>query len=59
MDYNDLSKVSHYEIMEEMTRLDKEIDILMLKYEKLRLEMIRRFPPLENSEEFKPKTKKL
>lgn len=45
------------DIMKEMTRLDNEISLLMLKYEKLRLEVIRRFPNLEINEEFKRKEK--
>lgn len=55
MNYNELSKVSHYELIEEMTKLDKEIDLLILKYEKLRLEIIKRFPPLEDESSFKKK----
>lgn len=53
----DLSKQPLVDIMKEMTKLDNEISLLMLKYEKLRLEVIRRFPNLEINEEFKRKDK--
>ena len=53
----DITKTPLVEIMKEMTRLDNEISLLMLKHEKLRLEVIRRFPNLEINEEFKRKDK--
>jgi hypothetical protein len=52
-----MEKISTTEIIKEMSKLDQEIDLLMLKYEKLRLEIIKRYPGLENSEEFKQKNK--
>lgn len=55
----ELDKVSLVDIIKEMTKLDQEIDLKLLRYEKLRLEVIRRFPFVENSDEFKPKIKKL
>lgn len=58
MDYNDLSKTSLIEIMEEMTKLDKNIELSLLKYERLRLEIIKRFPYLEKEEGFKKKVLK-
>lgn len=77
--YNDLSKVPHYEIITDMTFLDQKIGVTEIKiqklkkelndlcsqqktdlnnYEKLRLEIIKRFPPLENEESFKKKVLK-
>lgn len=53
----DITKIPLVDIMKEMTKIDNEIDLLMLKYEKLRLEVIRRFPNLEINEEFKRKVK--
>lgn len=55
----DLKKEPTVDIIKEMTRLDYEIDLLTLKYEKLRLEMVRRFPQLEEQEVFKQKKKRL
>lgn len=55
----DITKTPTVELIQEMTRLDHEIDIKLLQYEKLRLELVRRFPPLENSEEFKKKEKRI
>ena len=54
---DDITKTSTVDIIKEMTRLDHEIDLLMLKHEKLRLEMIRRFPYLEKDDLFKQKKK--
>lgn len=45
------------EIIKEMNELDQQIDLMILEYEKLRLEIIKRYPGLENSEEFKQKKK--
>lgn len=64
----DITKKPLVEIITEMTRLEqeiglkqikneKELALMELKYERLRLEVVRRFPQLENSEEFKPKQK--
>ena len=62
----DLTKKPLVEIVQEITYLEqeigmkqikdeKELNLMILKYEKLRLEMIRRFPVLENMNDFKKK----
>ena len=62
----DITKKPLYEIMTEMTFLEqeiglkqikheKEIELMELRYEKLRLEVVRRFPIVEKEEEFKKK----
>lgn len=56
---DELQKTPLADIFKEMSKLDQEIDLKILRYEKLRLEVIRRFPPLEEAFEFKPKVKKL
>ena len=53
----ELDKKPLVELITEMSKLDKEIDILMLKYEKLRLEVVKRYPFVENDEVFKQKNK--
>ena len=55
----DLKKKPLNEIIPEMTRLEQEIDLMVLRYEKLRLEVIRRFPHLENEAVFKQKVKEM
>lgn len=55
----DLKKEPTVNIIKEMTKLDYQIDLLILKYEKLRLEMVSRFPQLEEQEVFKQKKKVL
>lgn len=40
----------------EMTRLEQEINLALIKYEAMREEVCNRFPFLEEEEEFKPKT---
>ena len=66
----DISNKSLTDIIKEMTLLEqdiglkqikhnREIALMELKYERLRLEVIKRFPQLENNEEFKPRQKKL
>ena len=55
----DLTKKPLVNIIEDMTKLDNEIDLLMLKYDKLRLEVIRRFPQVENEDAFKQKVRRL
>ena len=51
----DITKKPLYEIMTEMQFLEQEIDIKILQYEKLRLEIIRRFPLQSVEETFKQK----
>lgn len=53
----EIEKKSTTDIIKEMTLLDQQIDLMILKYEKLRLEIIKRYPGLENKEEFKKKNK--
>lgn len=55
----DITKVSTVKLINEMTHLDHQIDLLLLQYEKVRLEVVRRFPQVEEHEEFKKKEKKL
>ncbi len=54
----ELEKTPTNELIKEITLLEQKIDLLLLKYEKLRLELIKRYPTLENTEEFKPKIRK-
>lgn len=62
----DISKKPLVEIITEMTRLEQEIGLkqiknekelkrMELRYERLRLEVVRRFPFVEKTEEFKKK----
>lgn len=62
----DITKKPLVEIITEMTRLEqeiglkqikdsKELAIMELRYERLRLEVVRRFPIVEKEEEFKKK----
>ena len=53
----DITKQSVQVLMLELANLEKQIDLLSLKYEKIRLELIRRYQILEDTEEFKPKQK--
>ena len=66
----DISKKPLVEIFKEMSFLEqemgmkqlkheKEMEKLSLYYERLRLEVVRRFPFVENDEAFKKKEKKL
>lgn len=54
----DIEKMPTNKIVVEMTLMDKEIDLLLYKYELYRQEIIKRFPNLEESEEFKSKQRK-
>lgn len=51
----DLNKKPLVEIVQEMTYLEQEIELKMLRYEKLRKEIIKRFPQTKDMEEFKIK----
>ena len=62
----DITKKPLVEIITEMTRLEqeiglkqikheKELALMELRYERLRLEVVRRFPIVEKEEEFKKK----
>lgn len=54
-----IEETSTVDLINEMSRLDQQIDLLLLKYERVRLELIKRFPSVENDEEFKKKEKKI
>ena len=54
----EISKTSTIQLIKNMTLLDQEIDLMLLKYEKIRLELIKRYPNLKNSNEFQPKIRK-
>ena len=51
----DLTRVSLIELMSNLKLLDNQIKLLTLKQEKIKLELTRRFPTLQDVEEFKPK----
>lgn len=62
----DITKKPLVEIITEMTRLEqeiglkqikneKELALMELRYERLRLEVVRRYPMVEKEEEFKKK----
>jgi hypothetical protein len=55
----EIEKKPTTDIIKEMTELDQQIELMTLKYEKLRLEIIKRYPGLENSGEFKQKALKI
>ena len=54
-DYKDLSKTSLVDLVTELTELERDIDLRVYKYNLIILEIYRRFPNLENQEEFRPK----
>lgn len=54
----EIDKTPTVDLIKEMTMLNQQIDLLMLKYEKIRLELIKRFPNIENDIEFQPKIRK-
>ena len=46
------------DLMLELSQLEKKIDLMIMKYELIREELIKRFPSLEESESFQSKIKK-
>ena len=54
----DLEKTPLVELVTEISRLEQQIDLLTLKYEKLRLEINRRYPIIEEQEVFVKKKRK-
>lgn len=46
------------DLMLELSQLEKKIDLMIMKYELIREELIKRFPLLEESESFQSKIKK-
>ena len=55
---DDIRKKSTASIIHDITLLDRQIDLLILKHEKMRLELIRRFPKLQEDENFQSKTRR-
>ena len=55
---DDIRKKSTATIIHDITILDRQIDLLILKHEKMRLELIRRFPKLAQDENFQSKTRR-
>ena len=53
----DITKEPTVNIIKEMTHLENQINIQILKYEKLKAEIIRRFPMIEECDELKLKIK--
>lgn len=51
----DITKKSLVDLITELSITDQKIELLMVRYELLRLELIRRFPMFEEREEFKKK----
>lgn len=49
----DISKKPTIDIITEMSDLERDINLSILKYEKLRLEIVKRFPNLNKYDEFK------
>ena len=43
------------ELMVELRRLEKEIDLKIMKYNLINKELCRRFPVLEQTQDFRPK----
>lgn len=51
----DITKKPLVDLMTELSITDQKIELLMVRYELLRLELIRRFLMFEEREEFKKK----
>ena len=51
----ELSETPTNELIIELSRLEREIDFKIMKYNLILNEMYKRFPMLEEQEEFKPK----
>ena len=56
---DDLSKKTTVELVTEYTYLEQEIDMKLFRHEQLRQEILKRYPQVEKSGEFKKKVKKL
>lgn len=54
-EYADLDKISTISLLEKMRFMELEIEKQVLIYNKIRLELIRRFPDIAKNEEFKEK----
>lgn len=52
---NNIETTSTIELIKEMTYLERKIEIELLKYNKIVLELYRRIPILEQQGEIKPK----
>lgn len=52
---NELETKPTHEIVKDLSKLEKEIELKIIKYNLLIKEMHRRFPMLENQPEFQPK----
>lgn len=52
----DITKVPLPALITEITFLEQDIDMKIMKYEKLKKELIRRFPVIEQEDVFKTKT---
>lgn len=55
---DDIQKTPLVDLITEISRLDQQIDLLILKYEKLRLEVVRRYPMVDNTDGFVKKIRK-
>ena len=53
----DITKRSTVELIADFTIFEQQIDMLTIKHEEIRKELIRRFPMIEDNEEFKSKIK--
>lgn len=51
----DLTKLSTLNIIANMTTLEQQIHLIIVDYNKMAQEMVRRMPKLQESNEFKPK----
>jgi len=51
----DIKKKPTVEILNEMNKIDDNIWLLIVKYNKLAKEMVARYPMVEKHDEFKPK----
>lgn len=52
---NNIATTSTIELIKEMTSLERKIEIELLKYNKIVLELYRRIPNLEQQTDIKPK----
>lgn len=51
----DIKRKSTIDLIKEYTKLEKDIEMSLHLYEKIRVELCRRYPNIENEDNFKPK----
>jgi hypothetical protein len=56
---DELKEMTIVDLIIQMSELNKKIDMMLLQYEYMRKELIKRRPQLEQHDEFKPKQKRI